>query len=267
MILVTGATGLVGRALVMNLLAAGAQVRALSRHPKTGDFPDDVEVVAGDLGDPATLSAALAGVDAVYMFSAGRPGRQFATVAQQSGVQRVVAVSGFDSDPNDTEPWLAGAGLEWTHLLPTAFASNALRHWGHGIRAENLVRAPYPEAQTAPIHEADIAAVAAAALLDDRHTGQRYELTGPQSLTFRDQVAAIADATGREISFIEETPEQARERFTRAGIPEPIVDQLLTVWAGLVGHPATVSATVHQVTGRPAHTFAQWARDHVADFN
>jgi uncharacterized protein YbjT (DUF2867 family) len=266
MILITGARGLVGRELLRQLTDAGANVRALTRTPETAVFPNGVEVAGGDLGDPASLTDALAGVDRLYLFSSGRAAPGFAAMASSAGVQRIVAVSGFDSDPADTEHPLTEAALDWTHLRPTAFAANALRHWGYGIRAENTVRTPYPDAATAPIHETDVAAVAAAALQDDAHIGQRYELTGPQSLTFREQVKLIADSTGRDITLVEETPEQARQRFLNIGTPELIVDQLLTVWAKLAGRDAAVSPTVNQITGRPARTFGQWASDHATDF-
>lgn len=265
-VLVTGATGLVGRSLVGQLLAAGATVRALSRRPETADLPDGVEVVGGDVCEPASLVPALAGVDRVYLFTGGPAANGFAGLARDAGVECVVMLSGLGTgDPASVEQPLAGAGLEWTHLRPGAFSSNALWQWGEAIRTTGTVRGPYWDAAAAPIHEADIAAVAATALLRDGHGGQRYVLTGPESLTYRQQIARIAQATGREITVVEEAPQQARERML-AELPEPIVDRLLTLWADAVGHPATVQPTVEDITGRPARSFAQWAGDHVADF-
>lgn len=265
MILITGATGLVGRELVGMLQTVGADVRALSRHPEKAGLPGGVEVIAGDLGEPTSLRAALDGAERVYLFSAGRVGENFAATAQQAGVKRIVVVSGLDNDPARVEDPLRAAGLDWTHLRPTAFAANALRHWGYTIRAQDMVRTPYGDAATAPIHETDIAAVAATVLLNDGQGGQRYELTGPTSLTFRDQVAVISGATGREITFVEETPDQARERMLRF-IPEAIVDGLLAVWAAAVGTRATISPAVEQVTGHSPRTFAQWVTDHAGEF-
>lgn len=127
------------------------------------------------------------------------------------------------------------------------------------------MHAPYGDAQTAPIHEADIAAVATASLLGDGHHARRYLLTGPESLTYRDQVALIAHALGRQISFHETPPEQARQRMIR-DMPEPVADTILQRWAAAVGRAATVEPTVEHVTGRPPRTFARWAADHVDDF-
>ncbi|MGR6918847.1 NAD(P)H-binding protein [[Actinomadura] parvosata] len=261
MILVTGATGLVGRRLISLLRADGAAVRALSRRPETANLPPGVQVVAGE---PAS-AAALDGVAAVYLFSAARTAHGFAAAAARAGVKRVVVVSGLDDDPERVERPLTDAGLEWTHLRPNAYAANALRHWGDMIRHQGTVRAPYPDAATAPIHEADLAAVAALALKGG-HAGRRHALTGPQSLTFREQVAILARALDREIAFIEETPGQARERLARHGVPAAVIDELLTLWAATDGVPATVSPTVERLTGLPARSFAQWAGEHADDF-
>lgn len=174
-------------------------------------------------------------------------------------------VSGLDNDPASVEQSLTEAGLQWSHLRPTAFAANTLRHWDHTVRAEGVVRAPYGDASIAPIHESDVADVAAALLLEHGPTGQRYELTGPQSLTFRQQVGIIGESIGQGISFVEETPEEFRERMTRF-VPAPIVDGMLEAWASTVSRPAAVTHTVERITGHPARSYAQWASDHAADF-
>ncbi|NUP68791.1 MAG: NAD(P)H-binding protein [Nonomuraea sp.] len=265
MILITGATGLVGRHLVTTLCEDGVEVRALSRRPETADLPPGVQVAGGELGRPASLAQALTGVEAVYVFSAGVATAGFAGLAARAGVKRVVVVSGLDDAPGAVERPLTDAGLEWTHLRPNAYASNALRHWRDMIRHQGAVRAPYPDAATAPVHEADLAAVAAI-VLRGGHASRRYALTGPQSLTFRDQVGILSRALGRELAFVEETPDQARERMARHGMPHRIIDELLSLWAAAVGVPAAVSPAVEQLTGRPARSFAQWADEHAGDF-
>jgi uncharacterized protein YbjT (DUF2867 family) len=266
MILVTGATGLIGRELISRLRLEHTAVRALSRHPATAALPAGVEVAGGDLTDAATLAAPLHGVQAVYVFAGGRVTDEFAKSAKEAGVQRIVVTSGLDNDPDLIEHPLTKAGLEWVHLRPTAFAANALRHWGQMIRAAAVVRAPYGDAAAAPIHETDIADVARAALCDGVPATRRYELTGPQSLTHREQAAVIAETLDCDITFVEETPNQARTRMINHGIPEPIVDRLLTVWAANVGQTATVSPAVEELTGHPAHNFAQWVAEHAGDF-
>jgi uncharacterized protein YbjT (DUF2867 family) len=151
---------------------------------------------------------------------------------------------------------------------------NALYLWGPPIRAERVVRWPVADLAGVPIHEADIAAVAAVALLEDGHAGRVYPMTGPEKITPREQVRAIAAATGQDIGFEMVTRERARE-FVDWKDPAAagIADFVLEFDPESLGHSAEEWAealepldTVEQVTGRPARTFAEWARDHVRDF-
>lgn len=155
------------------------------------------------------------------------------------------------------------SGVEWTFVRPDEFANNLLWKWGHSIRTEGVVRAPYPEARRALIHERDVAAVAAAALMTDGHTGARYELTGPELLDQPEQVARIAAVTGTGIRFEEVTPRAAREEMIRF-MPEPVVDMVLGYLVESVANPPAPLPTVEKVTGRPTTPFDQWVRDHRA---
>jgi uncharacterized protein YbjT (DUF2867 family) len=277
-ILVTGATGNVGRNVVEGLVRAGAKVRALTRNPGRFPFPDEVEVVGGDLAAPETVRPALAGVEALYLFPLAylTPHvRTFDDVittealvgpAAAAGVRRVVMLGSSDPDFLGLERVVEESGMEWTILRPGEFAVNKLDQWGASIRSAGLVRAAYADARGTPIHEADIADVAVAALLEDGHAGAHYELTGPAALTMREQVAAIAEGIGRPIRFEEISHAQARAELIAAGIAPEIVDEMI-LWypdnyATLV--PSVSPATA--VTGRPARTLAQWAADHADDF-
>ena len=277
MFLVTGATGNVGGQVVAQLVDGGHAVRALTRHPEAAVLPAGVEPVAGDLTRPDTLTGALAGVSAAFLFPAPGCGPAFAEAARAAGVRRVVLLSsgdvvdGVDRQSNaiarfhaDVERALADAGLEWTFVRPGGFATNTLQ-WAPQIRATGVVTAPYGNASLAPIHEADVAAVAVRALTTDGHAGARYRLTGPDVLTLAEQLAVIGDALGRKLRFEEITPEVARERMVRH-LPAPIVDALLGIFAEATTRPATVLPTVEEVTGAPARTFARWVADHRADF-
>jgi uncharacterized protein YbjT (DUF2867 family) len=164
------------------------------------------------------------------------------------------------------EEAVEASGVEWTHVRPGAFMANTLWQWAPDIRSENVVRAPYGDAAVAPIHEADIAAVATTALVEDGHAGARYPVTGPESITQMEQVRAIGAAIGRDIAFEELTPERARELWAARHMPGAVIDSLLGFLAGAVGRPATVLPTVQQVTGRPARTFVEWATQRAADF-
>ncbi|MCI2419091.1 NAD(P)H-binding protein [Saccharopolyspora sp. K220] len=274
-VLVTGATGNVGRCVVDRLLAAGAQVRALTRRPETAGLPDRVEVVAGGLADADALAKALAGVDRVFLFPVPEGAQTFVEQAKAADVRRVVLLSSIavaypesnmiGERHRAVEEAVEAGGFEWTHLRPGPFATNSLS-WAEAIRAEGVVREPHAEARHAPIHEDDIAAVAVAALLEDGHAGVAYPLSGPEAISPPEQVRAIAAAIGREIRFEEETPEQARARWIGAGVPAGIVDSMLSYRARGGQRLDAPVPTVQQVTGRPARTFAEWAVEHADDF-
>ncbi|MEV0088311.1 NAD(P)H-binding protein [Saccharopolyspora sp. NPDC050642] len=274
-VLVTGATGNVGRRVVDRLLAAGTQVRALTRRPESAGLPSDVEVFQGDLADSDALAKALAGVDSVFLFPVPEGIEAFVERAKAAGVRRVVVLSSKAVEFADgnaigerhrvIEEAVEAGGFEWTFLRPGAFATNTLA-WAGSIRAEGVVREPFVDAQQTPIHEDDIAAVAETALLEDGHAGAAYALSGPEALTVREQVQAISAAIGREIGLEEQTLEQARAHMVAEGVPEAIVDALLSYGARNVENAEPPVRTVEQVTGRPARTFAQWAVDHADDF-
>jgi uncharacterized protein YbjT (DUF2867 family) len=192
-VLVTGATGRVGRAVVARLLDADVPVRALTRRPATAGLPAAVDVVAGDLTVPESLDAALQGVGAVFLLWTAPPSTAPAVVARlASHARRVVFLSSphrtphpFFQQPNpgallhaEVERLIAAAGLASTIVRPGMFASNARLWWASMIRDGDVVRWPYGAAETAPIDERDIAAVAARALHGDGHTGGDYVLTG-----------------------------------------------------------------------------------------
>ena len=278
-VLVTGATGRVGRAVVAELLGAGVPVRALTRRPATAGLPATVEVVAGDLTVPESLDAALQGVGAVFLLWAAPPGTAPAVVDRlASHTRRVVFLSSphrtphpFFQQPNsmarfhDVERLIGAAGLESTMIRPGMFASNAQFWWAPAIRDGDVVRWPYGAAETAPIDERDIAAVAARALYEDGHTGGDYVLTGPESLSQAEQVSVIGAALGRQIRFEELSPEEFR-RETAGRWPGPVVDMLLAAWGATIGRPAFVTSTVADVVGSPPRTFRQWAADHADAF-
>jgi uncharacterized protein YbjT (DUF2867 family) len=284
MILVTGATAPVGRHLVEELLAAGHGVRALTRNPEEADLPEVAEVVAGDLSQPETLPAALEGVSAAFL-QAYVPGfaPAFMGAAKDAGLNRVVFQSSgavrddLEEQPNpiaafhaDIEREIEGSRLEWTFLRLEVLSSNAIQ-WAmevpEQVRAGNdVVRSPYAKAEGSPIHVADIAAAGAVALTSDGHAGSKYLLTGPESLTHAEQVGVIGEAIGRPLRYEELAPEIAREEMIGHGQPPPVVDFLLSSWAGSVGNTAPVTDAVERSIGRPARTFARWASDYAEDF-
>ena len=275
-ILVTGATGMVGRHVVAELVKTGHRVRALTRRPSAANLPDGVEVVGGDLTDPTSLEPSLRGVERMYLFSVGRTARDVVAVAKRSGVRRVVVLSGALADNDFSEDgYLAveraveASGLEWTHVRPGEFAANWL-DWAPTIKESRVVRRPYADAVTQPTHEADIAAVAARVLVEDGHAGRTYTFAGPEALTTAAQADAIGTAIGATVRFDDLDPAQARAEWVSNGYPETFVDWIFTMWAESTRNPAPTNQewadVVPHLTGRPARTFAQWATDHAADF-
>ncbi|MBT1090020.1 NAD(P)H-binding protein [Streptomyces chartreusis] len=270
--LVTGASGHVGREVTRQLAAAGLEVRAMTRTPGRTPAPDGVQVVAGDLTRPDSLGEALRGIERLYLFPVPETASEVVARAVRAGVRRIVVLSSSSVHDETThsgahhravERAVEDSGVEWTFVRPDEFANNLLWKWGHSIRTEGVVRAPYPEARRALIHERDVAAVAAAALMTDGHTGARYELTGPELLDQPEQVARIAAVTGTGIRFEEVTPRAAREEMIRF-MPEPVVDMVLGYLVESVANPPAPLPTVEKVTGRPATPFDQWVRDHRA---
>ena len=285
-ILVTGATGNVGRQVVSQLLATDVRVRAMARSPESAGLPRQVEVVRGDLTVPTALDRCLDGVDAVFLVWCAPATAVAPGVAQiVKHARRIVFLSNLivrdgieeQAYPVTTlhakiERLIEVSGVRWTFLRPGAFASNARIWWAPQVRAGDVVRWPYPGAVTSPIHERDIAAVAVRALCEDGHAGAKYILTGPQSLTHRDQVRTIGDAIGRPLRFEEIPPEAARREMATI-MPASIADMLLDAWQNVeyagsatVGKPAPVTPTVAEITGVPAHSFRDWAVDHAVEF-
>jgi uncharacterized protein YbjT (DUF2867 family) len=280
-VLVTGATGRVGRVVIDLLVDAGVPVRALThRSEASATLPANVETVTGDLTVPGSLDDALRGVDTVFLVWTAPPETAPAVVERIAvHARRVVFLSAphatphpFFQQPNpmavlyaDIERGIVEAGLEWTFIRPGMFASNALFWWAPAIRANGVVRWPYGAAETAPVDDRDVAAVAAQALYQDGHAGGDYVLTGPESLSQAEQVGIIGDVVGRRIEFEELSPDEFREE-TEGSWPRPVVDMLLAAWGATMGTPAYVTSTVFDILGTPPRTFRQWVADHAAAF-
>jgi uncharacterized protein YbjT (DUF2867 family) len=280
-VLVTGATGRVGRVVVDLLMDAGVPVRALThRSEAAATLPADVEVVTGDLTVPESLDSGLRGVGAVFLVWAVPPATAPAVVERLAAhVRRVVFLSSphqtphpFFQQPNpmavlhaDIERLIAAAGLESTIIRPGMFASNALFWWAPAIRGDGVVRWPYGAAETAPVDESDVAAVAARALYQDGHAGGDYVLTGPESLSQAEQVSIIGDVVGRRVTFVELSPDEFRAE-TQGSWPRPAVDMLLAAWGATMGKPAFVTSTVSDILGSPPRSFRQWVADHATAF-
>src|SRR6476660_1494747 len=280
-VLVTGATGRVGRVVVDLLTDAGVPVRALThRSEAAATLPANVEVVTGDLTVPGSLDAGLRGVGAVFLVWTAPPTTAPAVVERLATyAPRVVFLSAphrtpppFFQQPNpmavlyaEIERLISAAGLEATRVRPGIFGSNALLWWATAIRTTGVVRWPYGAAETAPVDDRDVAAVAARTLYQDGHAGGDYVLTGPESLSQAEQVSIIGDVVGRRIEFEELSPDEFRTE-TEGSWPRPVVDVLLEAWGAPMGRPAFITTTVSDVLGSAPRSFRQWVADHATAF-
>jgi uncharacterized protein YbjT (DUF2867 family) len=274
-ILVTGATGSVGRLLVDELVAAGAPVRALTNNPAKAALPAGVEVAQGYLGRPSTLPAALKGIDTVYLAPLPALVEEFVACALEAGVRRVVVLSGEPAEyeaQQDPASWhyykleraIEEAGFEWTHLRPGQFMNNTL-DWAESIRTEGVVRAPYPEAVQTPIDLGDIAAVARVVLLDESYTGRKLTMSGPEAITQPEEVECIAAAIGRPVRFEALSREEALEAWTPV-MGKETAEWLLDGFRMMSEYRMTPEPTVLEVTGRAALPYREWAVRNAAAF-
>jgi uncharacterized protein YbjT (DUF2867 family) len=280
MILVTGATGTVGREVVKLLAEAGEKVRALTRDPAKAKFDKSVEVVAGDLDQPATLEKAAAGADAVYALATGPQlpvhTANIVAAAKKAGARRLVKLSVLGAgqgsgrsiiDWHDAaEKAVRESGLAWTFVRPGAFMSNALQ-WAGMIKGQGKVFSAFGDGKVPSIHPRDIAAVSVAALTGSGHEGKAYEITGGEALAVGDQVRILSEAIGKPIQYVIITDEASRDGMLKNGMPPPLVDSLVKLGA-LVrsGGAATVLLGVEQVLGRKPLRFVDWARENAAAF-
>ncbi|MFD0904127.1 SDR family oxidoreductase [Actinomadura sediminis] len=278
MIVVTGATGTVGRTVVRLLTGAGEKVTAVSRH--IGDAPAGAVAVRADLADAESLRPALDGAEALFLCpagdllaGAGSPKGLVGTI-EAAGVRRVVLLSSQASVTRpralsharlrEFEHAVRDSGLRWTILRPGGFASNTYAHIA-SVRADRTVAAPFGDVGLPLVDPADIAEVAVAALQDERHDGRTYVLTGPAAVTPREQAAAIGSAIGVGLGFTELTREQAMARLSQV-MPEPVADGTLDIMGAPTDEELAISPHVEEVLGRAPRSYAEWAVRNAAAF-
>jgi uncharacterized protein YbjT (DUF2867 family) len=281
MLLVTGATGHIGRALVHELDATGAEFRTLVRDPaRAEDFPARAERVVGDLGQPATLTPAFDGVDRVFLLVPGIGIDHTAhavAAAEAAGVRHIVYLSSYSvlGSPvpamgrwhHEREQLIRAAGIPTTFLRPCGFMTNAY-DWLPTIREGGYVLDPTGPGRAAPIDPADIAAVAALALTRDGHRGHEYLLTGGETFTVAEQVRILATAIGRDLDIrAAATPAEALRFRYPNGAPQALADALIEgltlIRADTVG---LRTDTVRQLLGRAPGTFADWCARNAGAF-
>jgi uncharacterized protein YbjT (DUF2867 family) len=294
MLVVTGATGNIGRELIRELAARGADVRAIVRDPARaaalpagragrGGRLERVEWIVGDLDAPTTLTRAFAGADKLFLLTPGISTEHTVhaiSAAREARVRHIVHLSSINvvADPmpamgrwhHEREKLLRAAGLPVTFLRPGNFMTNALA-WAATIREAGYVLDPVGPGRVASIDPVDIAAVAALVLNDDgdRHHGEAYVLTGDEPLTVAEQVKIIAETIGRDIEVRTATTpaEAARSRYPH-GTPQELLDAVAEVFARMrADTEGFCTDTVRRLLGRRPRTFADWCARNAARFS
>lgn len=285
-IIVTGAAGAIGHRVVESLLEVGCSVKGISRSPRSASLPSGAEAVHGDLDVPSTLSGAFKGATQLVLIAVPETVQEVLLHAMQQGIEHVVVISsaavtaGYDTTYNAVvEDTVRRSGLEWSIVRPGEFATNSLLVWGPAIRTSRRVVEPFLDQVGHPIHEDDVAEVVVADLLDPQRRGRIDTIIGPDSLTKREQVAAIAEAVGEEITLEEVTAVEARAFYlSQGGFAAANADFLFGFesYDGVEGdadEPHETSApddsaylTLDQIAGTAARTYRQWAHDHAPDF-
>lgn len=283
MILVTGATGNAGSEVVRALLARGEHVRAFVRDPDRarGLLGEQPELALGDFADPASVRAALEGVEQLVLSGPDDPRRvDWETgaidAAVASGVRRIVRLSSPVVEPGAREAFwdwhnridrhLTRSGVAAVVLHSSFYMSNLLAA-AEQIADQGLLVAPAGDARIAMIDPRDVGAAAAAVLTTARHDGQRYVLTGPEAITYDEVAVELSAAAGRRVTFVDVPDADAEEGMIRAGLPPLVAEQVVKVFASLrEGVARRVTTTVESLTGAPPRSLAAFAHHHAALF-
>jgi uncharacterized protein YbjT (DUF2867 family) len=278
-ILVTGATGNVGSRLVRRLKDKGRAVRAFARNAASKAM-DGVEAAPGDFTDKASLREAMAGVDAVYLLSAGDQlsvhEANAIEAAKAAGVKLIVKHSvagaqynapGFPSWHRAGEERLEASGVPYVFLRPASFASNAL-YWAGSIKGQGTVYGALGEAAIPVIDPEDIAEAAAAVLTTPGHEGKAYELSGPEALTTAQQVEAVGRAIGKDLKYVNVPDDAAKQSMLGMGMSPAYVDAMISLIQMLrgIGRIEPYPGDVEKLTGHKPRSFGQWAETNAGAF-
>jgi uncharacterized protein YbjT (DUF2867 family) len=284
MILVTGATGTVGREVIKQLSAAGQSVRALIHSPEKAAAMQgrNVASVVGDFTKPATLRAALSGVDKLFLVSPADkrepiPFLEAAIVdeARKAGVNHIVRLSviGCNIDSpitlgrwhREAERSVEASGIPWTFLRPNFFTASFAVYMGTTIRAESVFYAPAEGGRISMIDPRDIAACVLAAFANSKHRLQAYDLTGPEALSLAQAAEKLSTAVGKNIKFVDLPEDAYRSALLGAGLIPQFVDAYIQFWDIVkAGFAAGISPAVEQIVGKKPRSLDDWARDNAA---
>jgi len=283
-ITVTGSTGTIGSELVRLLAKAGVETRAIHRDVRKTRTLANVTWVRADLTDTRGLRVALEETERLFLLTGNEPNfgqtqEGIVRAADELGVSYLVKLSALGASNHSQstiarEHWaveqaLLSTRLKWTILRPHAFMQNWLGDVAETVRTEGIIYAPIGDGRVPFIDARDIAAVAVELMLHpEAHVGKKYVLTGGTAVGYADVAAALAEATGRSITYRAITMEEARSRLVARGVVAATIDATLAIAAyqKAGGPTALVSPSVERLSGRPPRTIHDFARDYAARF-
>ena len=278
MILVTGGTGGVGSELLRLLSKAGIATRALARHPQRAQALSGITWIAGDLSKPGTLTSAFEGARTLFLLTSYYEDmvelqHNAISAARAAGATYVVKISAFAASDHSRAPvgrWhyqveqeLQESGLGWTILRPHHFMQNLLAQAEY-VRTEGVVYSASGDGKIPYVDGRDVAAVAFATLTQPGHLGKKYVVTGSEAISYRQAAEIIGAAIGKPVRFVDESPDEARARRVREGLPPAVVESALAIAAyqRAGGKTVTITSTVADLTGRPPRTVGEFVREH-----
>jgi uncharacterized protein YbjT (DUF2867 family) len=279
--LITGATGDVGSKLVHELIAQGHRPRVYVRNADKARtlFGDRIDVFTGDLADLASLTAALHGVDSLFLVNSGPRIPQLDTLAvnasRTAGIRHIVKLSSLDVEQHlaigawheQGEAAIRASGIPFTFIRPTGFLSNLLA-WAHSIKTDGVIRSSTGDGRRPFIHSADIAAVAVKALTTGNYKGQSLPITGPEALTFAEVTQKIGRAIGKPLRYEPISDDEARRRYSAVSGSDEETEAHVALWRAIrEGHLASITNTVEQVLGRKPLALDDWLAENSAAFS
>ena len=279
MILITGATGNIGKELIPLLVEKKQPIRILVRDErKVAHLDACVERLVGDLDRPETLLPAVRGVERIFLVTyETRQDINVLEAAKRLGVQHVVKLSTLEATEHniqvgkwhyEREELIRASGLDWTFLRPGMFMSNSIEWWAESIKGQGSVFFPGgKKGRIAPVDPRDVATVAAMALAQPGHSGQAYELTGSELLTIGEMVQVISRVLGKPIQYVDIPPIAAKLFMLKTGMDKTLVNALMEMLNSLrKNEGAILTDTVRRVTGQTPSTLAAWCQEHIKAF-
>jgi len=273
LILVIGGRSKIGAALIADLLGRGQRVRALVRAGEPADsLPAAVEAASGDLADEGSLVMAMEGIEKVFLLSSPHPDavgwhRNAINAARRTQVRLLVRSSILGADrqsPADfisahaaCDRYLEDSGLPYVIVRPNLFLQNIPESTIPSIDGSGAFYVNAGQARISMVDTRDVAAVAAAVLTEPGHAGARYDVTGPEALSYADVAAKLTSVLGRQVTYVSAPDDAVRQRLLGAGLNEWFANALVGLYqdyrrSGTSGYAAQVTGTVQRLTGRPA---------------